>query len=64
MVYVLLSAGVVAVALLLLFVYAVRLSLRVVCLWASVVFYQADGTHGDCLSLAAKMFSYVVRGKR
>lgn len=43
-------------------VYVSRLLIRVVCLWASVVFYQADGTHGDCISLAASMFNYVVRG--
>jgi hypothetical protein len=45
-----------------LLVYVVRLTLRVVTLWAAVVFYQADGTHGDCISLAASMFNYVVRG--
>lgn len=47
-----------------LLVYAVRLTVRVVTLWAAVVFYQAPGTNGDVISLAAKMFTYVVRGKR
>jgi sugar phosphate permease len=47
-----------------LLVYVVRLTLRVITMWAAVVFYQAPGTNGDVISLAAKMFTYVVRGKR
>jgi cobalamin synthase len=45
-------------------VYLMRLGIRMLTLWAAVVFYQAPGTNGDVIGLAAKMFTYVVRGKR